>query len=153
MYPIEETSRVEYFKKVKAILLKPNNRKKLILTREWCKSFPGEAGVYLIFQESKLIYVGETGHLRKRMLDLLNTKNHCLRRSCGQHIFGEHDNYRKASSSLSFPHEIENLLNSWMQTNFYISCLTLNFGRKEFEEWIFSTTPESQLLNKRSQRR
>jgi len=152
MYPVEEVTRTEYFKKVKAHLLKPGNRKKFVLTREWCKSFSDKAGVYLIFREDKLIYVGETGHLRKRMYDLLNTKNHCLRRSCGEHLFSKHKNYIKASSSISFPVEIEDLLNKWIEANLYISCLPLNLGRKEFEEWIFSTTPVGQLLNKRSQR-
>jgi transposase-like protein len=59
---------------------------KIRLTRGWASAFPSVPGVYVFKYKGKIIYVGETGNLRGRMKDMLNTKNHVLRRNIDPQI-------------------------------------------------------------------
>jgi len=141
-----------YFKAISKELHKEEKRKKVILTREWTKQFDKLRGVYFIFEKEELKYVGETGSLNGRMADLLNTKNHTLRRSIGERMFSKEKGYQKASSKQSFIPEIEKKLNDYMTLNLSVSCLPLEIGRKEFEEWVIESNPNVLFYNKRKKR-
>ena len=82
------------------------------LTREWTKIFPSEAGIYLLWENGELCYVGETGSIRGRMQNLLNTLNHQVRRSIANRHLKNHEGFVKGSSTLKHPDEIEKLLDA-----------------------------------------
>lgn len=142
-----------YFKAISKELYKKEKKKKIILTREWTKQFDKLRGVYFIFEKEELKYVGETGSLNGRMADLLNTKNHTLRRSIGERMFSKEKGYQKASSKLSYIPAIEKKLNVYMEVNLFVSCLPLEIGRKEFEEWVIDSNPKILFYNKRKKRK
>nr|WP_319570417.1 hypothetical protein [uncultured Draconibacterium sp.] len=102
----------EYLLKLEHKLLIESEKHSIKLTREWAKSFPIESAVYLFREKNEICYVGETGSLRGRMTDILNTKNHTIRRNLGHFHYSDLPNYKKASSKVSFPEEIERMLNS-----------------------------------------
>lgn len=102
--------------------------------KAWLKQFPTNPGVYCIFEGRDLIYSGETGSLKGRMRDLLDTRNHTLRRQLGNTKFGKHSGYRAASSSVKFPDDIEKLLTDFMLTHLKVKALPVSLGRKEIEE-------------------
>lgn len=151
-YIFQYNSIESYFKAISKELHKNGNRKKVILTREWAKQFNKLKGVYFIFEKDELKYVGETESLTGRMADLLNTKNHTLRRSIGERIFYNEKGYQKASSKQSYIPNIEKKLNTYMEANLSVSCLALEIGRKEFEEWVIETNPNILFYNKRKKR-
>lgn len=142
-----------YFRAIYEELYKKENRRSLELTRTWAKDFDNLPGVYFIFEKDDLKYVGETGSLYGRMLDLLNTKNHNLRRVLGEKFFSNEEGYLKATSSSSYIPEIEKKLNDYIINNLSVSCIPLNVGRKEFEEWVTGNNPGLLLYNIRKKRK
>jgi len=68
------------------------------------------------------------------MRDLLDTRNHTLRRQLGNTKFGKDPNYRAATSSVKFPRDIEKLLTEFMLTRLKVRALPVSLGRKEIEE-------------------
>jgi hypothetical protein len=142
-----------YFKDILKELYKKEKRKQVNLTREWARGFDKLKGVYFIFEMDKLKYVGETGSLNGRMIDFLNTKNHTLRRSIGERIFSKEDEYQKASSKQSYVPSIEIKLNNYIMANLSVSCVQLEIGRKEFEEWVIESNPKIIFYNKRKKRK
>jgi hypothetical protein len=150
----EFNSRESYFKAIFEELIKKENRRSLNLTRAWAKQFEKySSGVYFIFENDDLKYVGETGSLYGRMLDLLNTKNHNLRRALGEKFFSSEEGYLKATSRSSFIPEIEKKLNDYIIENLSVSCITIEIGRKEFEEWVTGKNSELLLYNIRKKRK
>lgn len=149
---ITETLIQQHFEKVGNYLLDEKNRIAFELSREWCKAFSKDAGVYCFFVDGILGYVGETGCLRKRLTDLLVSRNHTLRRSIGHKYFGLEEGYMKASSSVKFPDHIEVLIEKWMPSHLQLSLLPIKIGRKEFEEWLQQKYPTVEFLNKRKKR-
>jgi hypothetical protein len=99
--------REKFFVKVFKALQKEASKRRVVLTREWTRTFPKTAGVYCFFENNRLIYVGETGNISARMGDMLNTKNHTLRRLIGEAKFSKHKGYKKANSKESFIPGIE----------------------------------------------
>lgn len=81
--------------------------------------------------------MGETGLLRSRMKDLLDTRNHVLRRKIGNTKFIKLPGFQKATSSKNFNPGIEDKLNKWIESNLEISTLAVDLGRKELEEFIY----------------
>ncbi len=143
----------QYFKQIKSHLLATKNRIPLQLSRKWCRTFIKDSGVYCFFVDDKLSYVGETGSLRKRLADLLDSRNHTLRRSVGEKYFSSEKGYIKATSSIKFPEHIEPLVEKWMIAHLKVSLLPIKIGRKEFEEWLQHIHPEVEFLNKRAKRK
>lgn len=143
----------KYFHSIREYLLNIENRKSMLLTREWARSFPKNAGVYCIFEDDILKYVGETGSIRGRMADLLNTKNHNFRRLLGGEKYSNHTGYEKANSYKSFIPEIELGLHNWITNHCKVSYLTIHIGRKEFEDWLQEEHSNVVFLNKRKRRK
>lgn len=142
-----------YFNLIKEHLTKTSSRIPFQLSREWCKKFPEDAGVYCFFIEDQLRYVGETGCLKKRLADLLDTRNHTLRRSIGEMYFSKEEGYKKTSSQLKFVDHIELKVEQWMINNLKVAWYPVKIGRKEFEEWLQHKHPEIEFLNKRKKRK
>lgn len=74
---------------------------KIEVTRAWASNFPSEPGVYVFRDNTKIIYVCETGNLRGRMKDMIDTRNHVLRRSMGNKIYREVKGFEPATSKRS----------------------------------------------------
>lgn len=114
-----------------------NGKRKIIqFSPEWIKSFPAKAGVYIVREEGKICYCGESGNIQKRMKDLFDTRNHSLRIKIGNLRFSETQGFKKATSSNKFPDFIEKKLNQIFEDNFEVSAIPVEIGRKELEERI-----------------
>ncbi len=127
----------QYLLKLEDNLIHKSDSHIIKITRDWVKQFPNEAAVYLFREDGKICYVGETGNLKGRMGDILNTQNHTLRRNLGQHYFANHPLYEKASSRKKYAPEIELLLNERIENHLTISFILTDLGRKELEERLF----------------
>ena len=140
----------EYLVKLENDLLNNSENKKIELSKTWANSFPDEAAVYIFRENGEICYVGETGSIKGTMNDILNTKNHTLRRNLGNHYFSELPNYEKPSSRKEFCDEIEILLNDKIITNLTISYISIDLGRKELEERIYDKfSPKYSIKGKR----
>ena len=140
----------EYLLKLEHKLIIESERKPIELTRNWANSFPNQSAVYLFREEGEICYVGESGSIRGRMNDILNTKNHTVRRNLGNTHYSEHPNYEKATSKKSFADEIELMLNDRIQNHLTLSYIVVDLGRKELEERLYAKlNPKYNLKGKR----
>lgn len=137
------------FDRIEEHFFNTENWQSISLNRSWANSQPKEAGVYMLFEDGKPVYVGETGNISGRIKDMLDTRHHTVRRSLGEDRFSKFDGYIKATSKLKHSDAIESLINTAM-TGFKICVLPLKIGRKEFEEYIF--TKYQPKLNRRFKR-
>jgi hypothetical protein len=106
------------------------------LTRTWASNFPSTPGVYVFWDKKTVIYVGETGNLKGRMKDMIDTRNHTLRRSLGKKLFSSSKGLQPATARLKFIDTIEDMLNTHIKQNLTVCCLPVSLGRKELEEKI-----------------
>jgi len=143
-----------YLHDLKGKLFLDNNWKEIDLTYDWAGMFPDDAGVYAIRKkvEQVIIYVGETGSIRGRMKDLLDSRHHQVRRSLGKHLFSSIEGYKQADSKTKFPSTIEAMLNNHIRSQLEIAHLPVDLGRKELEEFIVRQLKIDSLLNHRGQR-
>lgn len=112
-----------------------NGEWKLVETiPNWAEQFFSDAGVYAVREEGQICYVGETGSIKKRMRDLLDTRNHSLRRTIGSIRFAGQEEYEAATPSRKFPPKFEEELNRLFEDNFEVSAIAVPIGRKELEE-------------------
>jgi len=140
----------EYLIKLERKLIIESERKPIELTRDWANSFPNQSAVYLFREDGEICYVGESGSLQGRMNDILNTKNHTVRRNLGNSHYSEHPNYEKATSKKSFTNEIELMLNDRIQKHLTLSYIVVHLGRKELEEKLYAKLkPKYNLKGKR----
>lgn len=120
------------------------------LSKEWAKKFPNEPGVYVFFEKSELVYVGETKSIRERMKDMLHTQHHSLRRKVGALNFSDHKGYQKATSMKKFIPAIEKRVESWFINKMKLSFLPTRLGRIELEELIIKKfNPKYNSVSKR----
>lgn len=123
------------------------NKSKFLTTKIWRdKEVPDFPGVYALFENDKLIYVGETGNLRERMSDICRTVNHTFRKQLGHKKFGAIKTRKK------FEPEIELLLDTFFQEKLYVNFIKVNFGRVEIEEYLV-TKYQKNLLNSEKKRK
>ncbi|WP_140204438.1 hypothetical protein [Vibrio parahaemolyticus] len=122
----------ELLSQFKAALLDRKNR---VNFDDRLNHAPNEAGIYGVFSEDRLVYVGESGCVRKRMRDIGSTYNHTLRRTIGTEMFESLPDYQPASSKKKFPEKMENLLNEHF-SNLEVSFVSIDFGRTETEEYL-----------------
>ncbi|SFO40911.1 hypothetical protein SAMN04488519_106149 [Algoriphagus ornithinivorans] len=142
----------EYLLKLEHKLLIESERHAIELTRKWANSFPSESAVYLFREDGEICYIGETGSLKGRMADILNTKNQTVRRNLGNSHFSELPNYEKASARKSFTDDIELLLNDLIINHLTMSYILVDLGRKELEERLFDKLkPKYSIKGKRGE--
>ncbi len=140
----------DYLIKLENELLNKSEKKQIELSRDWANSFPNQSAVYLFREDEEICYVGETGSIKGRMNDILNTKNHTLRRNLGNYHFSELPNYEKPSSKKGFCGELETLLNEKIISNLTVSYILINLGRKELEERLYDKfSPKYSIKGKR----
>ena len=90
-------------------------------TTAWASEVPQEAGVYVIWQGKKQIYVGQTSSLRARMVDLARPINHTFsRKTCKALEIAETsiEDFKKAMKK------------------YRLSYIQVPFGRSELEEYL-----------------
>lgn len=91
----------------------------------WNDDVPSLGGVYVIWEKKsrkKPIYVGETCHLKLRFGDLRRNVNHSFRKRIAKRLKLEHLSDTEFSKRLS--------------RKYSISFVTVEFGRKELEEYL-----------------
>lgn len=132
-------------------MLFAEEKKDILLTKEWLEQFDIKPGVYALFEEDSICYIGETGCLKKRMRDMFDSRNHVIRRKLGLRLFSTHKGYIKADASNKHDHQTEALINDYMKTKMKLVCLPILWGRKEFEEYIMDHY--SPVYNTRGQRK
>lgn len=130
-----DSNQTEYLNNLKDALLKVE-RKDIEISREWANGFPNKAGVYVVYENLTLVYVGETKSIRDRMSDMLDTRHHTLRRKIGEINFSDLNDFKKATSKLKYPLSIEKMVNDWLSNKMQLSFLPMKIGRKELEELI-----------------
>ncbi len=150
---VEEMNTEEYLEKLKKELLSKNNFKRIVMTREWASKIPSVSGVYVFKELDKIVYVGETGNLRGRMKDLLDSRHHTIRRTIGEKFYYDIPGFAKATTKLKFPENIEHLVNDHICTKLSLAYLEVKLGRKELEEYIHSIIEANVILNKRGKRK
>ena len=115
---------------------------KFSFDRTWSSSFPSEAGIYAIFDDDKLVYVGETANLKERMKEVKRTYNHSFRRSLGKFLI-EGSKVVKGK----FEETLELKLNDYYVDRIRFSYKELNFGRLEVESHLIHRHHKNGLLN------
>lgn len=127
----------DYLEDMESKLTKTQSRERPLLTKDWVERQPSGSGVYVAFENHQIVYVGETGDIRGRMGDLMDTRNHTLRRSIGRVNFSNEDGYNEATTSRKFPSHVEEKVDSWLKLSIEIAVLPMKLGRKELEEKIY----------------
>jgi hypothetical protein len=117
-------------------------RIKFSFDRNWSSSFPKKAGVYAIFDNGKLVYVGETANLKERMKEVKRTYNHSFRRKLGKFIV-EGAKVVKGK----FEETLELNLNEYYIDRIEFSYKELSFGRLEVESYLIHRNYKNGLLN------
>lgn len=97
--------------------------------------------------------MGETGNLKGRMNDLLDSRHHTVRRTIGQKLFSTMEGFQKATTKSKFPEHIESLVNEHICTKLSLAFLEVKLGRKELEELIEPSIGIDIRLNKRGKRK
>lgn len=140
----------KYLQKLENQLLREEPRNSIDLNRAWANKFPNVAAVYIFREGDEVCYVGETGSFKGRMNDILNTKNHTIRRNIGSLHFSNHRDFEKASSKKSYHPEIEILLNEKITNDLTVSFIEIDLGRKELEELLYEKfSPNYAIKGKR----
>lgn len=114
-----------------------------IWRRKHLKNVPG---IYALFEDDNLKYVGETGDLLKRMSDITRTVNHSFRKQIGAEKFSG------IKSSKKFGIEIEKSLDDFFDNNLYIKFIEVNFGRLEIETYLVDKF-QNQIINSKKIRK
>jgi hypothetical protein len=143
----------KYLEELRENLFRQDNFRRVTMTREWAKEIPSKAGVYVFKDNDKIVYVGETGNLRGRMKDLLDSRHHTIRRTIGVKFYSTIDGFVKATTKIKFPEHIETLVNGHICKKLLLAYVEVSLGRKELEEMIESSIDKEVRLNKRGKRK
>lgn len=81
------------FERIEKYIFDKSNWQNMIMTRAWAKSQPSEAGVYMLFEKGKTVYVGESGSISGRITDMLDFRHHTVRRAMGEKWFSHIEGY------------------------------------------------------------
>lgn len=107
-----------------------------------------EAGLYFVWENSELVYVGESGNTKNRMSNLKNTPNHTLRRKIGISLGFILNSNKKFSATE------ETQLNQYCQNHCTMAFVTIPVGRREIEEnYIFTYKPKYNQPSTRGRKR
>ncbi len=111
------------------------NRRPIDLTLGWKNSFTEEAGVYVIFDKAKPVYIGEGKNLRKRLNNLRQTRQHVLNWHLGRDLFSERPDYNRANSRTKHCDAIEHELKQAMR-KLKVCVMPVPAGRKIVEDYL-----------------
>jgi predicted GIY-YIG superfamily endonuclease len=121
-------------------LLLSGNKIKFSFDKNWSNNFTKLAGVYAVFCNDDILYIGESASIKERMKEIKRTINHSFRKKLGKHLYKD-----AALNKGKFADEIEKLLNEYYITNIYVSFVEITFGRIEIEEELIKRN--ANLLN------
>ncbi len=111
--------------------LKTSNKIQFEYNLLWASQFEDNPAIYAIFKNDKLVYIGETASLKKRMSDIRRTYNHTFRKHLGINLFRIKPNDKGV-----FSEENEKTLNIYFEENIKVTFYYINFGRSEAESYI-----------------
>ena len=97
-------------------------RLKPLASTSWASKVPSEAGVYIIWDRKKPIYVGQTSSLSARMNDLAKPINHTFS--------------RKTCKALDIDEKCVHELAAAISSKYKLSYVQVPFGRAEVEEYL-----------------
>ncbi|HET8572278.1 MAG TPA: hypothetical protein VFL76_00275 [Edaphocola sp.] len=100
----------QYLNKLEDKLLNHSAEIPIELNNAWANQFPNETAVYIFREDDAIVYVGETGNLKEKMIELVNNQN--------------------------LEDGINGLLNNVITKHLKLSYLLVDLGRKELEERI-----------------
>ena len=143
----------EYLEGQVSLLLDKNNWKPIALTNEWLASIKDVPAVYILIEDGRIVYVGETGSLKGRMKDLCDSRHHNVRRNIGRKYYSKRKGYKAASSKDKFPDNIEKFVDQHITGKLKLSYLEIELGRKEVEEYIEKDLDPTYRLNIRGKRK
>lgn len=121
---------------------------KVARTLSWRKQyFKSVPGIYAFFEtNNKIVYIGETGNLYKRMSDVTRTVNHTFRKKLGQLKF------EGIKSNKKYDPEIEKMLDKYFDEELYVTFIEVNFGRLEIETFLIDKY-QSKIINSEKKRK
>jgi hypothetical protein len=125
-------------KKAKSELLS-NPKFKFNKVNKWCDSLEPLPGIYGIFIDNELKYIGETANFKARMRELHRTYNHSFRKKLG----------RSLNANLiknTYHPEVERELDIIFEKSVSVSFVHINYGRLEIETKLVSEL-QSELFN------
>lgn len=108
--------------------------------KKWSSNFPNKPGIYAIFDQGELVYIGETADLKERMKDVKRTYNHSFRKKLGRHLYDAQIVKNKYSD------QVEADLNEYFELNLTFTFRVLIFGRLEVETCLINRNKKT-LLN------
>lgn len=126
------------FKKAKLELLS-NQKFKFNKIEKWCESLQPLPGIYGIFIDNDLKYIGETANFKARMQELHKTYNHSFRRKLGRSLNGT------LVKNIYHP-DIEKQLDDIFEKSLSVSFVHMNYGRLEMETKLI-TELQNSLFN------
>lgn len=103
----------------------------ILFSDGWKELFPNHSGVYVMWENEKPIYVGETSGLKSRMSDLMRPINHAFT--------------KKVAKKLATDDLTE--LRTYMTEKYKLSFISVNLGRAEIEEYLILRWRQT-LINK-----
>ena len=123
-------------------------RHKFIKSAEWRQNtIPDSPGIYALFEkENKLLYIGESGNLRKRMSEINRTVNHSFRKQIG------HQKFNGIKTSKKFSDLVESKLDEFFNEELYVAFIEVYFGRLEIEAFLIYNHQQF-LINSMSERK
>ncbi len=110
--------------------------------RKWSSIFPSKAGIYAIFDDKKLVYIGETANIKERMKEVKRTYNHSFRKKLGRFLVED----AKITKG-KFEETLELKLNNYFLERISFTHKELNFGRLEVESYLIHRNHDKGLLN------
>lgn len=126
-----------------------NNRIKFERTSKWRnKHLTNKEVIYALFKDEQLIYIGETGDLKKRMSDITRTANHTLRKKIGGKVF----NVFLEKDKGKFNDYVEEKIDKYFDEKLYLSFVEVNFGRLEIETFLV-TQHQDKIFNSLKKRK
>jgi hypothetical protein len=97
----------QYLDELEHRLLNQSVETAIELNSSWANQFANEAAVYILREDDSIVYVGETGNLKDKMMELVNNQN--------------------------LEDRITELLNNVIAKYLKLSYLLVDLGRKELE--------------------
>ena len=130
-----------YLKGMCKQLMYKRNMRNITLAADtgWLNQFEHKPAVYILFNKRKnrLVYVGETVNLRRRMRDLRN--RHSVRKRIREEIF--------KVSQRPFPPNMKKKVTNYIEKHLKLSFWYVELGRIELEEWILEKLkPEFNII-------
>ena len=108
-----------------------NTKRHTFFNNDWKQTFPNHSGVYVVWENEQPIYVGETSGLKSRMSDIMRPINHAFT--------------KKISNKFNLFDLNE--LRKFMSDNYKLSCIEVDLGRSEIEEYLILRWRKT-LINK-----